>query len=160
MQSNFTNYTSQDNKQEWREYPRPQAIDFLMIQWIDAVNSSLSRAHNQEEAAYAYADLHLNFVTIRPFFDGNGRMARLLANLPVLKSGLPPIVVPQEDRYQYKVCLSAYQTTVADLAELHNLAQLPAVFEKQHFVELCTGYWSQTIDLLNKAHEVQSKRLG
>ncbi len=87
-------------------------------------------------------------------------MARLLANLSLLKLGLPPIVVPQEDRYQYKVCLSAYQTTVADLAELPNLAQLPANIEKQHFVELCTGYWSQTIDLLNKAHEVQSKRLG
>ena len=106
VQSNFTTYTSQDNKQEWREYPGPQAIDFLMSQWLDALNNSLLSMHNQEEAAQAYADLHLSFVTIHPFYDGNGRMARLLANLPVLKSGLPPIVVPQEDRYQYKVCLS------------------------------------------------------
>ncbi len=33
-------------------------------------------------AVEAYAGLHLDFVTIRPFFDGNGRVARLIANLP------------------------------------------------------------------------------
>ena len=49
---------------------------------------------------------------------------------------------------------------MTDLAELRDFAQLPANSEKQRFVKLCTGYWSQTIDLLNKAHEVQSKRLG
>ena len=85
-------------------------------------------------------------------------MARLLANLPVLKSGFPPIVVPQEDRYQYKLVLSAYQNTIPDLAGLSDLKQLPDNREKQHFVDLCHGYWNETIDLLNKANEMQEKR--
>jgi Fic family protein len=158
VQSNFTTYTSKDNKQQWREYPAPQAIDFLMSQWLGRLNSSLAIMHTQETATGVYADLHLSFVTIHPFFDGNGRMARLLANLPVLKSGLPPIVVPQEDRYQYKTCLSDYQNTVVNLAGLRDIAQLPTNFEKQRFIDLCKGYWSQTLDLLNKAQEMQLKR--
>lgn len=85
-------------------------------------------------------------------------MARLLANLPVLKSGLPPIVIPQEDRYQYKRVLSAYQHTIPDLANLSDIKQLPDNREKQDFVDLCKGYWQETIDLLNKANEIQEKR--
>lgn len=159
VQSNFTNYTDNDNKQQWREYPAPQKIQGLMSQWLDHLNNSLTTTHTQDTAADIYADLHLNFVTIHPFFDGNGRMARLLANLPVLKSGFPPIVVPQEDRYHYKQCLSDYQNTVENLADLSELAQLPANSEKQNFVELCIGYWSETSGLLDQAIAMQQKRL-
>ena len=159
VQSNFTNYTDNDNKQQWCEYPAPQKIQGLMSQWLDNLNNSLTTAHTQDTAVDIYADLHLNFVTIHPFFDGNGRMARLLANLPVLKSGFPPIVVPQEDRYHYKQCLSDYQNTVENLADLSELAQLPANSEKQNFVKLCSGYWSETSGLLDQAIAMQQKRL-
>ena len=157
-QANFTTYVGADNKQAWREYPSPRNIDGLMSQWLDNLNSSLAQPLTSQEAANAYADLHLSFVTIHPFFDGNGRMARLLANLPVLKSGFPPIVVPQEDRYQYKLVLSAYQNTIPDLADLSDLKQLPDNREKQYFVDLCQGYWRETIELLDKANAMQEKR--
>ena len=157
-QANFTTYVGADNKQAWREYPSPRNIDGLMSQWLDNLNSSLAQPRTSQETARAYADLHLSFVTIHPFFDGNGRMARLLANLPVLKSGFPPIVVPQEDRYQYKRVLSVYQNTIPDLADLGDLKQLPDNPEKQHFVDLCQGYWRETIELLDKANEMQEKR--
>ena len=157
-QANFTTYVGTDNKQAWREYPSPWNIDGLMFQWLDNLNASLANTYSSLEATSVYADLHLSFVSIHPFFDGNGRMARLLANLPVLKSGFPPIVVPQEDRYQYKQVLSAYQNTIPDLVGLGDLKQLPDNREKQHFVDLCHGYWKETIDLLNKANEMQEKR--
>ena len=157
-QANFTAYVGEDNKQAWQEYPSPSNIDGLMLQWLDNLNASLAHAHTRQEAAMAYADLHLSFVSIHPFFDGNGRMARLIANLPVLKSGFPPIVVPQEDRYRYKLVLSEYQNTIPDLAGLNDLKQLPDNREKHHFVELCKGYWDETIDLLDKANVIQEKR--
>ncbi len=157
-QSNFTTYVGADNKQAWREYSAPKNIDRLMLQWLANLNASLENSHHQQQAATIYADLHLSFVTIHPFFDGNGRLARLLANLPVLKSGFPPIVVPQEDRYQYKLCLSNYQNTVTELAELSDLTQLPSNTEKQQFINLCEGYWAETMTLLNNANVIQKKR--
>jgi Fic family protein len=157
-QSNFTTYVGEDGKQAWREYPSPAHIDSLMAQWLANLNASLSNTYTRSEAASTYADLHLSFVSIHPFFDGNGRMARLLANLPVLKSGFPPIVVPEQDRYQYKLVLSTYQNTIPDLAELGDLKQLPDNAEKQGFVVLCQGYWHETIELLDKANEIQEKR--
>ena len=119
----------------------------------------MTTALDREAAAIAYADCHLSFVTIHPFFDGNGRMARLLANLPVLNSGLPPIVVPQEDRFRYKRGLSDYQNTVENLPDLSDLSLLPENGLKQQFIALCQGYWVQTLALLEEANAMQKKRL-
>lgn len=160
VQSNYTTYVNEDNKQIWREYPAPHYIDALMAQWLERLNGYFKSTLDRHAAAAAYADLHLSFVTIHPFFDGNGRMARLLANLPVLNAGLPPIVVPQEDRYRYKHCLSDYQNTVANLVALHDLTLLPDNDLKHQFTDLCQGYWAQTTELLENAQAIQQKRFG
>ena len=52
------------------------------------------------------AYLHHRFVLIHPFIDGNGRVARLLQNLYLIRSGYPPIVLSQKKRQQYYQALS------------------------------------------------------
>ena len=47
------------------------------------------------------ADLHHRFVWIHPFIDGNGRTARLLMNLVLMKRGYPPAVILNLDRKRY-----------------------------------------------------------
>jgi Fic family protein len=158
VQSNYTTYVDDNNKQVWREYPASRHIDALMTQWLESLNGYFTSTLDRQAAAESYADLHLSFVTIHPFFDGNGRLARLLANLPVLNAGLPPIVVPQEDRYRYKRCLSDYQNTVDNLPDLSDLSQLPDNLQKQQFAGLCQSYWTQTIELLDQANAMQQKR--
>lgn len=45
--------------------------------------------------------LHTKFVRIHPFIDGNGRMARLLLNTELLKSGYPMAIIKKDDRVEY-----------------------------------------------------------
>ena len=47
------------------------------------------------------ARTHVDFVKIHPFIDGNGRTARLLMNLDLMRAGFPPIVLPVEMRLGY-----------------------------------------------------------
>jgi Fic family protein len=47
------------------------------------------------------AYLHHRFTAIHPFIDGNGRVARLLGNLYLIRHGYPPIVLDQKNRQQY-----------------------------------------------------------
>jgi Fic family protein len=44
---------------------------------------------------------HFRLVAIHPFSDGNGRTARLLMNLLLLRAGYPPVAVRPEDRKVY-----------------------------------------------------------
>ncbi len=46
-------------------------------------------------------DAHYRLVAIHPFADGNGRTARLLMNLLLLREGYPPVTVRPEDRKMY-----------------------------------------------------------
>ena len=56
-----------------------------------------TKDHPLIEAATA----HFEFVSIHPFTDGNGRTARLLMNLILIKKGYFPAVILKNDRLKY-----------------------------------------------------------
>lgn len=45
--------------------------------------------------------LHHKFVNIHPFFDGNGRTARLIMNLLLMQAGYPLVIILKNDRKKY-----------------------------------------------------------
>ncbi|HMQ34047.1 MAG TPA: Fic family protein [Chloroflexaceae bacterium] len=74
-----------------------------LIRWLEEAGPSL---HPVERAAR----LHADFVKIHPFADGNGRTARLLMNLELLKAGFPAVVLPVEQRLRYYEALDLAHT--------------------------------------------------
>jgi Fic family protein len=58
----------------------------------------LTAAPDEPDSAF---EAHRRLVDIHPFNDGNGRTARLLMNLILIRSGYPPIAVRPEDRAAY-----------------------------------------------------------
>lgn len=73
-----------------------------------AFSASLS-AETEEHPIARAAQAHLEFVTIHPFRDGNGRVGRLLLNLLLLRYGYPIAVIPVERRSEYIDALVAAQ---------------------------------------------------
>ena len=59
----------------------------------------------------AAAVAHTWFVTVHPFIDGNGRVARLLMNLMLMRYGYPIAIVTKEDRLRYYDALEISQTS-------------------------------------------------
>jgi Fic family protein len=65
-------------------------MDNLVYMYLDAEKQGI---HPLMGAAW----LHHAFTTIHPFQDGNGRVARLLSSLILIKHGLFPFTVPREE---------------------------------------------------------------
>lgn len=56
------------------------------------------------------ARLHVDFVKIHPFVDGNGRTARLLMNFDLMKAGFLPVIFQAADRLAYYEALDKAHT--------------------------------------------------
>jgi Fic family protein len=66
-----------------------------MVAWLNS--SQTKELHPVEQAALA----HFRLVHIHPFVDGNGRTARLLTNLVLIREGYPTAVIRRDRRLDY-----------------------------------------------------------
>ncbi len=97
-----------DNAGQYRELPvriagaahtPPESweVTRLMMEWGEWLNASEFSEHPVARAALA----HHRLVAIHPFIDGNGRTARLVMNLLLMKDGYPPTIIMKVNRRQY-----------------------------------------------------------
>lgn len=100
------------------EYVASFLVPQLMSDFVDWVNSSENGSHPVEFAAEA----HYRFVALHPFRDGNGRVARLLMNLLLLRAGFPILVVTNEIRSDYiEALVASQQKGDNELVQFRNL---------------------------------------
>ena len=98
-----------------------------LVHWCEVEARAL---HRIERAAM----LHIIFVGIHPFIDGNGRTSRLLLNLELMKAGFPLIVIQVENRLAYYSALDRVHTST----------------ENSDFIELIKEEVNRTLDLYLK----------
>ena len=72
-------------------------IDKRMKQLVQWFNNNENKLHPVVLAA----ELHKRFVFIHPFIDGNGRMARLLMNLSLMRNDYNIAIIPAVTRAEY-----------------------------------------------------------
>ena len=154
---NGTYFFNEDtDKQDFFEYAKPEDTPVLMAKWLKEFNQRNSAKHSREKALGAYVALHVSLVNIHPFFDGNGRMARLVSNIPVLKSGHPPIVIPSERRRDYINMLVKYQLD-AGIPKADKKIVLPGK-SFDAFKAFCSESWGKSLDLVDRAHQRHTTR--
>ncbi|MEI6068001.1 MAG: hypothetical protein WCP96_11705 [Methylococcaceae bacterium] len=83
-------------------------------------------------------------------------MARLVANLPVLKLGYPPNLIDLTRRRDYLHCLSAYDLQVGPAQA--GKALLPESALRDTFQKICQGCWQASLDLVAEMKERQQVR--
>ncbi len=145
-------------KQEVFEYASPAAVPFLMESWFRLFQKADQDIipGNQYLALQSYVNLHVSFIRIHPFFDGNGRLARLIANIPVLKAGLPPVIIPREQRKAYIDALSQYHYSVGQIKKGDELLPDPKALEA--FTAFCEQAWEESLCLVDAIHKRQQAR--
>ncbi|MEQ9442905.1 MAG: Fic family protein [Cyclobacteriaceae bacterium] len=113
---------------EWKKEPNEiinyqnEKIDFCppnevaeqMHQLLDRTNAAIDHIERGKKDAphpvLLASNFQIDYLTIHPFYDGNGRTARILSNLILIAHGLPPVVVTDEEKQIYYRYLSDIQT--------------------------------------------------
>lgn len=90
--------------------PSPVEVYPLLREFFRWYNRAKGGVHPVELAAL----VHLKIVTVHPFSDGNGRVARLLMNLVLHRRGFPMLDIPYAGRNSYYNALERAQVRRED----------------------------------------------
>ncbi len=93
--------------------PSAQQVPLRMAEFFKEVN------HSGDKPVVKVARDHYEFEAIHPFFDGNGRVGRLLMLTQLLSRGYPPALIRLDDRYAYYFALGK-----GDMGDFKNLVQM------------------------------------
>ena len=148
VEVNGTYAITSDAKQVFIEYAKPIHVDVLMNEVIETINAVDLAAITLKNAASYYAKVHMAVVHIHPFWDGNGRIARLLANIILLKAGLPPLMIEKLQRREYIECLANYQIKIGQLND--HTGVWPAEAFLKPFEKFCQQAYSSTKGLIER----------
>ena len=99
-------------KQEWAGFYRtgPVAIAFTdhkppsykeVPKNMKEIVRLLNKKAEGTKAIELVADIHHKFVHLHPFWDGNGRLGRLLMNIKLIQVGFPPTILRKQERSLY-----------------------------------------------------------
>lgn len=86
---------------------------FLTHDLIEGALQRMIHDYNSAPAKgiYSACMLKLQYIQIHPFFDGNGRLSRMLLNWVLIQGGYPPVIIPVSDSRYYIDTLEAYGET-------------------------------------------------
>lgn len=101
----------------FHEYCPPVHVDSE----IDNLLTWLSK-YDEEDPIIVSAWFHHRFTQIHPYQDGNGRLARALTTLVLLRAKLLPLVVDRDLRVEY--------ITALELADANDLSPLASLFAR------------------------------
>ncbi|MCX6774029.1 MAG: Fic family protein [Candidatus Micrarchaeota archaeon] len=79
------------------QLPKWKEVPMLMKK----VYAELNSKDKGIKAIYSAVSIHHDVARIHPFVDGNGRLARLLMNLRLMRAGFPPTILRKEERRAY-----------------------------------------------------------
>ena len=104
------------------------------MEWLIDTMQQIIISQDDFDPYRAAAWIHFAFVRIHPFADGNGRMARMIASIPLLRAQLPPIYVSKESKTRYFAALK-HADDDDDIDELARFLQDEAFAAIENLIE-------------------------
>ena len=92
-------------KGEKFDFVAPKEVPDAIHDLLNKTNAALDKVEVDKKDAkhplFIACDFHLDYVAIHPFFDGNGRTARILFNTILIACGYPPVIINDIEKDKY-----------------------------------------------------------
>lgn len=86
--------------------PAPEHVERMIEETFRSYESELGIYFLEKIARF-----HLDFETIHPFNDGNGRIGRIIINYQLLRLGFPGLIIRDREKKDYYKAFSEYRDT-------------------------------------------------
>lgn len=171
VEQNGTMAITSTGSTKWHEYARPADISSLMAEYLKQLSAQLQTAGKMPQLKAedfsndcatgqllieAYTDVHLSFTGIHPYADGNGRLARLLANMPILRAGFPPLLISPVNRRSYIQLMGDYSLKLGQPKLEGKLVYKGA--ERDALRDFFAREWQSTLITVKEFHTTQKER--
>ncbi len=114
----------------FHEYAPPDKVTYKVRQIVDWINDPETKRTRTPVRLAARA--HYDLLRVFPFAQDSGKVARLMLNLLLLRSGFPPAIIHSTDRQRYYEALkgsSATMNSIVQEAIDNNLASIEKMLE-------------------------------
>lgn len=110
---NINNYMFNINGERYDFVPHTEVPERMhqLVNWTNSEKEKIQR--NQKDAVHPVLlalKFHIEYLIIHPFYDGNGRTARILSNLILISYGLPPFYINDDEKQNYYRYLTDIQS--------------------------------------------------
>lgn len=120
---------------KWGEYVRVGNFIAPAPEHIERMIEEMLIEYSSDQISYfidKISGFHLQFETIHPFNDGNGRIGRVLINYQLYELGFPGIIIQDKEKAAYYHSFKEYRDnkTIKEMGSIISLALLEALHKR------------------------------
>lgn len=151
-------------KNEKISFTEPENVQHEIHELLNKTNAELDlffkASKNQVHPLLLAANFHLEYVSIHPFYDGNGRTTRILTNLILISCGYPPIIIKETDKIKYYQYLADIQVYGGDKDLFYKFMADKLLESQQLIIDAIEGKGIEEPDDVRKEIELLKTQLA
>jgi Fic family protein len=129
---------------------------------INAVNAELDKFYSDKKSKHPIeiaAQFHIDFVSVHPFYDGNGRTTRILTNIILMACDYPAIIVKDEHKQAYYKLLGDIQAYGGKTDLFYSFIAERVLETQQLIIDALEGKEIDDLDDFDKEIQIFKKQL-